>query len=89
MKLQLLLSRQTDNYLETRDIWQQACRQLELPLEIVDLEDPVGENLAENLNIRSFPVLLVDGMIKAVGRPKSGDAITLLQSLIKPGSKQE
>jgi hypothetical protein len=82
MKLQLLIDSQLPECLETRTIWQQACQQLGISLEIIEMEDEIGKQLIDDLSLKSFPVLIADGKVKAVGRPKARDAVAILQQLL-------
>lgn len=82
MKLQLLIAAQLPTCLETRDIWQQVCDESGVILETVQLEQPQGKQLADSLHLKSFPVLLADGKVIAVGRPNSRDAASIIQKLI-------
>lgn len=82
MKLQLLIAGQLPECIETREIWQQACQELGILLEIIEMEDDVGKQLIDRLSLKSFPVLIADGKIKAVGKPNPQDAVTILQQLL-------
>jgi hypothetical protein len=46
------------------------------------MEDEEGKQIVDHLSIKSFPVLIADGKIKAVGRPKPRDAMAILQQLL-------
>ena len=80
--LQLLIAAQLPTCLETRDIWVHACQHHGVPLEVIELEDPAGQQLADELGLKSFPVLIADGKVRAVGRPKQQDATAILEQLL-------
>jgi len=82
MKLQLLIAGQWPSCLETRDIWQSVCKQQGVELELIEVEDEQGQELIDRLGIKSFPVLLADGKIRAVGRPDPQHAADILQQLL-------
>lgn len=82
MKLQLLIAGQLPTCLETRDVWQSVCEQQGVELEIIELEDEQGQYLIDKHNIKSFPVLLADGKVMAVGRPEPQHAAAILQQLL-------
>lgn len=84
MKLQLLLTGQFPACLEARDTWQQVCQESGLRLEVIELEEQQGRQLADELGLKSFPVLLVDGRVKAVGRPSYREAVAILEQLPLP-----
>ncbi|TDX98193.1 thioredoxin family protein [Thiohalophilus thiocyanatoxydans] len=82
MKLQLLIAGQLPSCLETRDVWQSVCAQHGVGLEIIEVEDEHGQAMIDKLGIKSFPVLLADGKIRAVGRPDPQHAADILQNLL-------
>lgn len=82
MKLQLLIAGQLPTCLETRDIWLAACEQQGVRLEVIELDDAQGQDLIDKLAIKSFPVLLADGKVRAVGRPDPRRAADIIQQLI-------
>jgi hypothetical protein len=83
MKIQLLIGGQLSGCLEARDIWQQACEKQKVQLEVLELEEPQGHELATRLGLKSFPVLIADEKVRAVGRPTEEDATAILQELNK------
>lgn len=82
MKLQLLIAGQLPSCLETRDIWQSVCEQQGIELELIEVENEEGQELIDKLGIKSFPVLLADGKIRAVGRPDPQHAADILKQLL-------
>ncbi|MDZ7660860.1 thioredoxin family protein [Thiohalophilus sp.] len=82
MKLQLLIAGQLPSCLEARDVWQSVCEQQGLELELIEVEDEQGQELIDRLGIKSFPVLLANGKIRAVGRPDPQHAANILQQLL-------
>ncbi len=69
--LQLLIIGQHPTCLEDKDSWQNVCNQNGLLLEIIELDDEQGQALIDKLELKSFPVLIADSKVKAVGRPDS------------------
>lgn len=82
MKLQLLIAGQYPTCLETREVWQQVCLDKGLTLEIIELEQPEGQALIDRYGIKTFPVLIADDQIKAVGRPDPQSAQRIIHQLI-------
>lgn len=82
MKLQLLIAGQLPSCLETRDVWQSVCEQKGLELELIEVEDEQGQELIDRLGIKSFPALLADGKIRAVGRPDPQRAASIIKKLL-------
>ncbi len=83
MKFQLILAGPYISCQHTRQVWGKACDSRDLELEIIDLESETGQKLEKTLNIKSFPALIVDGQIKAVGHPDAASATELIIKLLK------
>lgn len=81
MKLQLLIAGQYPSCLETRDIWQQACEQNGVALEIIPMEEERGRALIRKLDLKSFPVLIADDQVKVVGKPDPQTARDIIRQL--------
>lgn len=82
MKIQLILAGPYSSCQHTRQIWEKACNNNDLKLEAIDLESETGQKLEKSLNIKSFPALIVDGQIKAVGHPDAASATELITNLL-------
>lgn len=81
MKLQLLIAGQYPTCLEAKDIWQSVCDQNGLSLEIIELDNEQGQALIDNLKLKSFPVLIADSKVRAVGRPDPRIAQDIIHAL--------
>ena len=82
MKLLLVLAGAYSSCLNTEAIWQQVCQAQGIKLEVTDFEQPRGREITQQLNIKSFPALIVDGEVKAVGHPDSLSAETVIKQII-------
>ena len=82
MKLQLILAGTYSTCKDTQDVWKTVCEENQLSLETFDIEKPEGEKLAAQLDVKSFPALIVDGKIKAVGHPEIEKARSLIKSIL-------
>ena len=82
MKIQLIISGQTEPSQITKSIWQTMCEEQALSLDVVDSETSEGQSLVEKLVLRTLPALVVDNQIIAVGQPDRSTAKKVLQ-LIK------
>ena len=89
MKLQLILAGPYETCNNTRRVWAQACDKHGLKLEVTDLESDTGQRLEAELNIKSFPALLVNNQVKAVGHPDSKAATELINNLIQQQQSQQ
>jgi len=83
MNLQLILAGPYEACNKTGDIWKQSCEAYQLELEILDLESETGQSLEKELNIKSFPALIADKQVVAVGHPDKDSALLLISQLIK------
>jgi hypothetical protein len=81
MKLQLILAGPYTSCAKTRQVWQSACEKHHLGLEVMGLEHTEGKALADRLDINTFPALVVDGKIKAIGHPDEHSASRLVALL--------
>jgi len=87
MKLHLILADHCDTCTETERVWAAACRELGLDFQVLLTQEPEGADIAAQLNLRTFPALLVDGRIRAVGAPTPETARETLLSLMRQGAR--
>lgn len=80
MEIQLIVSDTCEACNRTRKIWTDACQQLNVQLEIMDLDVAEGRVLVDLLDIKSFPALVINKQVKAVGHPDRFTAIELIKS---------
>lgn len=83
MKIQLLLSDTRDTAQYTRQTWQAVCDAMQVPLQSLTVEDAEGSALARQLELTTFPALVVDGTVKAVGTPSKTDATRILENILQ------
>lgn len=83
MKLTLILAGSYTTCMSTKEIWQKACSHHHIDIEVFDLNDINGKQIAEQLNIKSFPALIVDEKVAAVGHPDKQAAERIISDLIK------
>ena len=84
VKIYLLLSGSYPSCQQTRQVWQEACEQFGLELISYDIEDTRGETLARTLAVNTFPALIVENKVCAVGHPNRGSAYDLIAKLKRP-----
>jgi hypothetical protein len=82
MKLTLILAGSHTSCLSTKEIWQQACGKYHINIEVFDLNDSNGKKTAKRLNLKSFPALIVDEKIIAVGHPDKQAAEKIISDMI-------
>ena len=82
MDIQLILSRTTAPGQHTEEIWQSVCKQNNLELQVHDIDSENARTLIDKVNIKTFPALIVDEKIVAVGNPDQQTANRIFRSLI-------
>ncbi len=82
MKLILIISGRYPSCNVSKKIWFETCVQNNIELEVFDMENSNGRNIAETLNLKTFPALIRDGKVIAVGQPNSKTAEKLIQELL-------
>ena len=78
MKIQLIITGQTELSRVTKSIWQTICDEQGLSLEVADSETPLGQSLVEELALRTLPALVVNDKVVAVGQPDENSAKKIL-----------
>lgn len=86
MKLILILAGPYSSCMSTQQIWQDACLTHQIKLEIFNLEDEKGQAIAKQYALKSFPALIVDEKITAVGHPDKQTAEKIIADLSKDNS---
>ncbi|VAW98932.1 hypothetical protein MNBD_GAMMA23-2150 [hydrothermal vent metagenome] len=82
MKLVLLLAGPYSSCVKTQQIWQETCTKQNIELEVIDLEHTQGQALADRLNLKSFPALILSQKVIAVGNPDKQKAEKIMAGLI-------
>lgn len=88
MKIILLLSNHSSSCRQAEQIWLEACQQYGLTIDIHQIATRQGAELVEALNLRSFPVLIVDNRPRVVGKPDLEHAVKLLKQFLEEEQKR-
>jgi len=88
MKVQLVLAGPYSSCKETEQIWRNACLHQVLELEVLDLEHEDGKLLSEQLNLTSYPALIVNNSVIAVGNPDQVTANKLISYIASPDEEE-
>ncbi len=80
MNLYLILDTNPASH-EAEIIWRDACKDTGDTLEIVNTSDTRHHNLVEQLQLNTFPALIQDNRVLAVGIPTRENAWKLLTEL--------
>lgn len=81
MKAILILAGPYSTCVATQNIWQDSCSKHGIELETHDALETAGKELSEKLNIKSFPALVVNDKVIAVGHPDEQTAEKIIQPL--------
>jgi len=82
MKLVLLLAGPYSSCQKTRHAWQETCFKQNIELDAIDLDNEKGQALAEQLNLKSFPALIHNNKVIAVGHPDKQKAEKIISDLL-------
>jgi glutaredoxin len=78
MKLQLLVSESCVPCTQAEEIWRRVADESALELSVVNLNDPEGRQLADQLKLRTIPAVIIDGVLKAIGVQSLDEARALI-----------
>ena len=81
MKARLILAGPFSSCDSTRNIWQKLCDKNNVALEIHDLSEDIAKDIATKHNVKSFPALIVNEKVVAVGHPNEEGAQKVFNSL--------
>ena len=81
MKAILILARPFSKGATTKNIWQALCDDNHIEFETYDIADAIGKDIAEQHNIKSFPALIVNDKVVAVGHPDEDVARKVFDSI--------
>lgn len=83
MKLILVLAGPYNSCIATKDVWQQSCIKHNLDIEVTDLDAKKGQKLTRDLKLKSFPALIYNNKVIAVGHPDDKTADEIITKLSK------
>lgn len=83
MKAILILAGPYSSCDATKNIWQDICLKNNIEFETYDLSDDKGKETAKKFNTKSYPVLIVNDAVVAVGHPNQETAEKVIQDLIE------
>lgn len=82
MKAILILAGPYSSCEATKIIWQEMCEKNNIEFEMYDLSDERGKEIASLRNIKSFPALIINDKVVAVGHPDEESAARIIKTLI-------
>ncbi len=78
MKVQLLVSDSSAPCDQAVRIWRGVADERALDFSVLNLAEPEGRDLAERLQLRTIPALVVDGALTAIGVQSPDEARALV-----------
>ncbi len=78
MKVQLLISEACEPCDQAQAVWRGVADEHALDFSVVNLADAEGRALAQRLQIRTIPALVVDGVLTAIGVQSPDEARALV-----------
>ncbi|MDH5190589.1 MAG: hypothetical protein OEW89_05005 [Gammaproteobacteria bacterium] len=89
MHLQLIILESKISSEGARGVWQDVCQTRGLDLEVIDASGDEGRKLTESLTLSTFPALILDGKIKAIGIPDKQIAGKVLDDILSNPDKDQ
>jgi glutaredoxin len=78
VRVQLLTAAWCSSCQRDQDVWQRICARRNITLEVVDLETPVGEAIAQRHHLKIMPAVLIDDQPRAIGVQTEAEVEALL-----------
>ena len=78
MKVQLLVSDACAPCDQAEKVWRGVAAERELDFSVVNLAEPEGRQLADRLQLKTIPALVVDGVLVAIGVQSAEEARALV-----------
>jgi len=81
MHIQLLVSNTCAVCAQAESVWRTLSTQRNVRFSLVHIDDPDGHTLAERLNLRTIPAVLIDGTLAGIGVQTAEQAGAILDGL--------
>lgn len=78
MKVQLLVSDSCAPCDQAEEIWRGVAAERDLDFSLLDIAGPEGQALADRLQLKTIPALVVDGVLVAIGVQSPDEARALV-----------
>ena len=83
MKAILILAGADSSCSATELIWKEVCKDKDISLTTFDSTNNEGQELSSRLKVKSFPALIIDNKVIAVGHPDEKSAKKVISNIIK------
>jgi glutaredoxin len=80
MRVQLLSATWCSSCQRAQELWSRVCARHGIGLEILDLETPAGQAVAERHHLKIMPTVLIDDHPRAIGVQSEAEIEALLSS---------
>ena len=80
MKLELLIVTPCTLCKQAEEIWEEVSRVRHHVFRTLDIAEPDGKNIMEQLGLKTIPAILVDGQLKGVGVQTLEQAYAILDN---------
>jgi len=76
--VQVLLNDRCESCQSAIEIWSDVCSQHHVDCQVLDLDSKEGQKLAEQMHIATFPAILINGRLRAIGASSRDEVERLL-----------
>lgn len=83
MKAILLLAGPYSSCDATKHIWQDICEKNNIDFESYEASNEAGREIALKHNIKSFPALIINEKVVAVGHPDEKSSARIFEAVLK------
>ena len=67
MKVELLVADWSTSCRRAETIWREIAQDCGVDLDVIDVDQPQGQALMQQLQLKTIPALLIDGRLVAIG----------------------
>ena len=78
MKVQLLVSESCVPCDQAEKVWRQVAGERALDFSVINLAEPEGKLLADKLQLKTIPAVVIDGVLVAIGVQSLEEARALI-----------
>ena len=81
MKVQLLVSTDSPLCQRAEQVWREVAAERDIDFSVLDLAQQQGSELAQALNLKTVPALVVDGVLIAIGVLSLEQALNIVDTV--------
>jgi glutaredoxin len=76
--VQVLLNDRCESCQSAVAIWSEVCEAHHIECQVLDLDSKEGRQLAEQMQLATFPAIVINGRLRAIGASSRAEAERLL-----------